>query len=139
MSDRERREETCPDCQATAENWDSRVTGIGKDPDTGAMYATVTWHAEDCPTYTVQQILAEDSVRRTKERSEWGRKAFPVAHERLLRAVGRGSFDESAMPFVEALVELVEAQGEDLGRIVLPERWAEILDRHFPPGEEPTT
>ncbi|MFF8973670.1 hypothetical protein [Streptomyces sp. NPDC014995] len=37
-----------------------------------------------------------------------------------------------AQPFVEALAELVRAQADTTGFVVLP-RWAEILERHFPP------
>ncbi|MDJ0460599.1 hypothetical protein [Streptomyces sp. H27-C3] len=135
----ERREETCPDCQATEANKDARITIIGKDPITGAMYATVTWHTKDCPTHTVNQILMADGVRRAKERDEWMKTAFPAAQERLKAAAAALPDDTAAAPFVAALSELVAEQAGDLGRFVPPDRWAEILDRHFPPqGEEPT-
>ncbi|MEU3161798.1 hypothetical protein ABZ753_31000 [Streptomyces griseoincarnatus] len=137
-ADAEAREETCPDCQAGPDNMDVRTFSIGKDPDTGRTTTTVTWHLEDCPSYTVQQILLEDGVRRAEERTEWTRQEFPAAQERLLDLVMRGEFDATAKPFVAALVELVEAQGEDLGRFVTPDRWVEILNKHFPPDEEPT-
>jgi hypothetical protein len=136
VSDLDRREEICPDCQAGPDNMDSRVISARKDPATGEYYATVTWHTKDCPTHTVEQILMEDGVRRAKEQTEWGQKAFPAAHERLKAAAAKVEGGETASPFVAALLELVNAQGEDLGRIVLPERWAEILDRHFPPDSE---
>lgn len=138
MSDRDTREEICPDCQATEANMDSRVTSVRKDEPDGEYYAVVSWHTDDCPAHTVERILMEDGVRRAKEQSEWGRKEFPAAYGRLIEAVMKGQFEESAAPFVQALVELVEAQGEDLGRIVLPARWAEILNKHFPPGDTPT-
>jgi hypothetical protein len=35
-------------------------------------------------------------------------------------------------PFVDALSELVQAQADTTGFVVL-HRWAEILERHFPP------
>ncbi|MEU9270058.1 hypothetical protein AB0E04_32035 [Streptomyces sp. NPDC048251] len=37
-----------------------------------------------------------------------------------------------AQPFIEALTELVQAQAGTDGFVVL-HRWAEILERHFPP------
>lgn len=136
MSDRDVREEICPDCQAGPDNMDSRITSIHKDPDTDAFYTTITWHTDGCPAYAVEQILMEDGVRRAKEQSEWGQKAFPAAHKRLKAAAASVEGGEATGPFVAALLELVAAQGEDLGRVVLPEQWAEILDRHFPPDGE---
>lgn len=38
----------------------------------------------------------------------------------------------SDQPFVDALIELVQAQAGTTGFVVL-HRWAEILERHFPP------
>lgn len=137
-ADDEAREETCPDCHAGPDNMDVRTFSIGKDPDTGRTITTITWHLDECPTYTVQQILLEDGVRRAEERTEWTRREFPAAQERLIRAVAERRLDESALPFVEALVELVEEQGEDLGRFVTPDRWVEILNKHFPPDDQPT-
>ncbi|MGW3765419.1 hypothetical protein [Streptomyces sp. NPDC005131] len=37
-----------------------------------------------------------------------------------------------AQPFVDALSELVQAQADTTGIVVLY-RWVEILERHFPP------
>ena|ERR1051325_2861286 len=141
--DYDSREEICPDCHATESNRDARIIGAGEDPKTGRMFTTTTYHHDDCPAYTIYRIRMEDGVRRAKEESEWGRREFPAAHERLRRAVMSVKADEVAQPFVGALVELVEAQGENLGRVVLPHRWAEILNKHFPadpvrPDEEPT-
>ncbi|MFF2410048.1 hypothetical protein [Streptomyces sp. NPDC058092] len=45
----------------------------------------------------------------------------------------------SVQPFVDALTELVQAQADTAGFVVL-HRWAEILERHFPsqlPGADP--
>lgn len=135
MTDRDHREEICPDCHATPGNRDVRVMKVKKDPDTEALYTEETWHAEDCPQHTVEQILLEDGVRRAKEREAWMKTAFPAAHERL-KAAAAALPDGTANPFVAALTELVAKQAEDLGRFVPPDRWAEILDRHFPPPEE---
>ncbi|WP_327592470.1 hypothetical protein [Streptomyces chartreusis] len=137
--DYDRREEICPDCQATEGDRDARIMTAGKDPETGRMFTSVTYHHDTCTAYTVDQILMEDGVRRAKEQTEWGQKEFPLAYERLIAAVAGAKLDQAAFPFVEALVELVEAQGKDLGRVVLPEQWAEILNKHFPPAaNEPT-
>ena len=135
--DHDRREEICPDCQAGPDNMDARIISVGKDPETRQTFTMVTWHLKDCPTYTVNQILMEDGVRRAKEQREWVREEFPAAQERLIRALASRRLDEPAHPFVEALVELVEAQGDDLDRFVTPDRWVEILNKHFPPDEEP--
>lgn len=133
--DHDTREETCPDCQAGPHNMDTRVITVGKDRETGQMVTTVTWHLKDCPTHTINQILIEDSVRRAEEQTERTQKEFPAAQERLIRAIGSRKLDESAYPFMEALVELVEAQSEDLDRFVPPDRWVEILNKHFPPAQ----
>lgn len=136
MSDPESREEICPDCQATESNMDSRITSVRKDEPDGEYYAVVTWHTEDCPAYTVQQILMEDGARRAKEREAWMKEAFPAAHERLKAAAAAAEGNEAAAPFVAALTELVACQAEDLGRFVPPDRWAEILEQYFPPTDE---
>jgi hypothetical protein len=82
----------------------------------------------------------EDGVRRAKEQEARAQEAFPAARERVLHALMSHKFAPEAEPFVAALAELVEAQAEDTGRFVTLDRWAEILDRNFPPkGEEPTS
>lgn len=136
MSAPDRREEICPDCLATETNMDSRVITAKKDEATGEYYTVVTWHTDDCPAHTVERILMEDGVRRAKERDEWMKTAFPAAHERLKEAAAGLPDASAAAPFVAALTELVAAQAEDLGRFVPPDRWTEILDRHFPPDAE---
>ncbi|MYS16125.1 hypothetical protein [Streptomyces sp. SID4982] len=133
MSEHDSRSEICRDCEATPENRDARIITSHKDEQTGRYYTVETWHHDDCPTYTVDQILLEEGARKAKENTAWGLTEFPAAHERLLEAVGKADLPTAAQPFVTALIELVGAQGADLGRIVLPERWAEILNRHFPP------
>lgn len=142
-ADYDRREEICPDCQATEGDRDTRIMKTGKDPATDRMFTSVTYHHDTCPAYTVDQILMEDGVRRAKEQAEWMRREFPLVRERLKVAAGETKGD--AAPFVAALLELIEVQGEDLDRFVPPERWTEILTKHFPPeggtprrGEEPT-
>ncbi|MFE9450196.1 hypothetical protein [Streptomyces sp. NPDC006739] len=139
MSEHDRREEICPDCQATEADMDARIIGAGRDKTTGATYPVVTWHTRDCPQYTVDQILIEDGVRRAKEREAWMRVAFPAAHERLSKAASALEDNEAAAPFVAALTELVAAQAQDLDRFVPPDRWARILDRHFPPADQGPT
>lgn len=135
--DYDRREEICPDCQATEYDRDIRIMRAGEDPGTGREFTSVTYHHGTCPAYTVDQILTEDDVRRAKERTAWMKEEFPLVRERL-EAVARGGPGDAG-PFVAALLELVAAQGEDLGRFVSPERWTEILTKHFPPqGEDPT-
>ncbi|MFD0053027.1 hypothetical protein ACFVHR_04785 [Streptomyces sp. NPDC127168] len=136
--DYDSRKETCPDCQATEDNMDVRTIGSGTDKETGRIFVTTTWHLRDCPAYTVTQILMEDSARRAKEQTERERKEFPAAQARFIRAVASGKFDDTAMPFVEALGELIDSQGEDLGRFVALDRWVDILNRHFPPDDQPT-
>lgn len=136
MSDLDR-EEICPDCQATEDNRYSRIMRVHKDKSSGEHYTVVTWHLQDCPTYTIEEILMEDGVRRAKEKEVRGQQAFPVARERVLRAVASREFAPEAEPFVAALAELVEAQAEDTGRFVTLDRWADILDRHFPPKDDP--
>ena len=138
MSGRDRREKICPDCQATEANMDHRITSLHQGETDDDYYAVVTWHTEDCPTYTVERILSEEGVRRAKEQSEWGRREFPGAHERV-KAAAADVDAGTAGPFVSALLDLVNAQGEDLGRIVLPERWVEILNKHFPPPSDEST
>lgn len=116
---------------------DAHIITAHKDEATGEYYAVTTWHTDDCPAYVVERILLEDGVRQAKEKSERTQQEFVAAYERLIRAVARSHVSESAVPFVEALVELTEAQVEDLGRFVTPERWAEILGKHFPPDAGP--
>ncbi|MFE1613250.1 hypothetical protein ACFW7P_31490 [Streptomyces albidoflavus] len=38
----------------------------------------------------------------------------------------------AAQPFLDALTDLVQAQADTAGFVVL-RRWVEILERHFPP------
>lgn len=136
------REEICPDCKAGPHDKDATVTKVIKAPETGVLTAVVTWHRDDCPTYTVDRILLEDGVRRAKESDERGRKALPAAYARITELIARAEpaqFGEASPPFAAALVELVEAQLADLDRFLPPYRWAEILDKHFPPSDEEPT
>jgi hypothetical protein len=135
MSDEhDRREKICPDCQATEGDRDARIMTAGEDPATGRLFTSVTYHHDTCPAYTVDQILTEDSVRRSKERTAWMKEEFPLVRKRMEAAANEGRPD--AAPFIAALLELVAAQGEDLGRFVAPERWTEILAKHFPAPED---
>jgi hypothetical protein len=51
MSDYDSRKETCPNCQATPHNMDTRILWTGQDPETGRRFVTETWHTKDCPRY----------------------------------------------------------------------------------------
>ncbi|WP_327241232.1 hypothetical protein [Streptomyces sp. NBC_01320] len=46
--------------------------------------------------------------------------------------LGRDARGHRRQPFVDALSELVQAQADTTGIVVL-HRWAEILEWHFPP------
>jgi Na+-translocating ferredoxin:NAD+ oxidoreductase RnfD subunit len=91
-----------------------------------------TWHSPDCPTLTIMQISFEESSKRVKEQDAWAAGVFPAAYERLKQAAAALPAGTSAQPFIDALTELVQAQADTTGFVTLP-RWAEILDRHFPP------
>lgn len=137
MSEPDRREETCPDCQAGPHNMDARVITANKDELTGDLYTVTTWHTADCPQHAVDQVLLEDGVRRAKEQDAWAREALPAAFDRLRHAASAVREDAAAAPFAAALVALVAQQAEDTGRFVPPHRWAEILDQYFPPANDP--
>lgn len=62
----------------------------------------------------------------------WAKDVFPDAHERLKQAAAAMPPDTAAQPFVDALTELVQAQADTTGYVVLHE-WVAILERHFPP------
>ncbi len=66
------------------------------------------------------------------KRDAWAKGIFPAAHERLRQAAAALPADTVAHPFVRALTELVQAQADTTGFLQL-HRWAEILERHFPP------
>ncbi|WOT40723.1 hypothetical protein [Streptomyces coeruleorubidus] len=90
------------------------------------------WHTPDCPQYTIMRINWKEGARRVKEQDEWAKGVFPAAHERLKRAAAAISPGTAAQPFVDALTELVQAQADTTGFVGL-RRWAEIMERHFPP------
>ncbi|MFE7948196.1 hypothetical protein [Streptomyces sp. NPDC057426] len=91
-----------------------------------------TWHTPDCPALAIMQINSEEGSKRVREQEAWARGVFPAAHERLRKAADSMPTDAAAQPFVDALTELVQAQADTSGVVVL-HRWAEILERHFPP------
>ncbi|MGW9058897.1 hypothetical protein [Streptomyces sp. NPDC055733] len=134
-------EEPCPDCQAGPDDNAATITKAKRDPDTGALTATMTWHHADCPAYAVEQILLEDGIERAKQDDARGREALPAAYSRMITRIARASasdVSETAMPFAEALVEIVEAQLANMGRFLAPYQMAEILEKHFPPDDQPT-
>lgn len=91
------------------------------------------WHTPDCPELTIMQITGEEGRKRILEQNAWAEGVFPAARERLNRAAAAMPAGSSARPFVDALVELVQAQADAGGGFVVLHQWAEILERHFPP------
>ncbi|MEV3993595.1 hypothetical protein AB0J57_32325 [Streptomyces sp. NPDC049837] len=91
-----------------------------------------TWHTPDCPALAIMEINWEEGSKRVKEQDEWAKGVFPAAHGRLRHAAAAIPADAAAQPFVAALTELVQAQADTTGFVVL-HRWAEILERHSPP------
>ncbi|MGW3272255.1 hypothetical protein ACWDFH_12385 [Streptomyces kronopolitis] len=115
--------EVCPDCQA------------GPSPENACLGVGMPiqmWHTLDCPQYVIMQINWESGSRRMKEQDEWAKGVFPAAHERLNQAAASLPPGTAAQPFADALTELVQAQADTTGFVVL-HQWAEILDRYFPP------
>ncbi|MFI9781081.1 hypothetical protein ACIHCV_41730 [Streptomyces sp. NPDC051956] len=53
-------------------------------------------------------------------------------HEHLKQAATAMPPCTPAQPFIDALTELVQAQADTTGFVVL-HHWVEILERHFPP------
>jgi hypothetical protein len=78
------------------------------------------------------QINMEEGSKQVREQDAWARGVSPAAHERLRTAAAAKPTGTAAQPFVDALTELVQAQADTDGFVVL-HRWAEILERHFPP------
>ncbi|MFK0112562.1 hypothetical protein [Streptomyces sp. NPDC091217] len=115
--------ELCPDCQA-GPGPENTCVGVG--------LPIQMWHTPDCPTWTIMQINIEAGARRIKEQEAWARGVLPVAHERLKQAAASLPPGTAAQPFVDALTELVQAQA-DANDLVVLHKWAEILERHFPP------
>ncbi|WP_327669459.1 MULTISPECIES: hypothetical protein [unclassified Streptomyces] len=113
----------CPDCKAGPSRENACV---------GRGLPIEMWHTPDCPQWTIMQIGWEAGTRRVKEQDAWAKDVFPAAHERLAQAAAALPPDTAAQPFVAALTELVQAQADTTGFVVL-HRWVEILERHFPP------
>ena len=86
----------------------------------------------DYPQWTIMQINFEAGDRRIRQEEAWAKGVFPAAHERLKQAAAALPPGTAAQPFVDALTELVQAQADTTGFVVL-HQWAEILERHFPP------
>ncbi|MER6478410.1 hypothetical protein [Streptomyces filamentosus] len=90
------------------------------------------WHTPDCPQWTIMQINFEAGSRRIEEQHAWAEGVFPPAHERLRQAAAAMPPGTPAQLFIDALTERVQAQADTIKFVVL-HRWAEILERHFPP------
>ncbi|WP_167469584.1 hypothetical protein [Streptomyces rubrogriseus] len=78
------------------------------------------------------QISLEAGSRRIKEQDAWAKELFPTVHERLKQAAETLPPDNPVQPCVDALTELVKAQADTTGFVVL-HQWVEILERHVPP------
>ncbi|WP_406251943.1 hypothetical protein [Streptomyces cyaneofuscatus] len=115
--------DVCPDCEA-GPGPDNACVGVG--------LPIQMWHTPNCPQWTLMQITWEADSRRSKNQNAWAKDAFPAACERLKQAAGAMPPGTPAQPFVDALTELVQAQADTTGFVAL-HRWAEILERHFPP------
>lgn len=113
----------CPDCQAGPDPANARLV-VGSPIE--------TWHTPACPQWTMMQVNLEAEARRVKEQDAWPQGIFPAVHERLRQAAAAIEPGTPAQPFIDALNELVQAQADTTGCVVL-HRWEEILERHFPP------
>jgi hypothetical protein len=122
----------CPDCPGSAGVDSVRIIELKR------AGATEIFHTRECPQYTIEQILSEDSARRVKQQDAWAAIAFPAARERLEAAAASLASDAAAAPFVAALTQLVQTQVDPGGSFLGLHRWAEILDQHFPP-EQPAS
>ncbi|MER5359702.1 hypothetical protein [Streptomyces sp. NPDC002785] len=81
-----------------------------------------TWHNPDCPALAIMQINMEEGSKRVREQDAWAQGVFPAAHERLRKAAAAMPADTAAQPFADALSELVQAQADTTGFVVL-HRW----------------
>ncbi|MEV6250626.1 hypothetical protein AB0M38_31265 [Streptomyces sp. NPDC051742] len=117
----------CTDCFALPGPDNTRIMYV----KTGGGVSE-TWHTPDCPALAIMQINMAEGSKRVRERDAWARGVFPAAHERLRKAAAALPAGTAAQPFADALSELVQAQADTTGFVVL-HRWAEILERHFPP------
>ncbi|GLF98176.1 hypothetical protein [Streptomyces yaizuensis] len=128
MDDGPKRERTdCTDCWALPGPDKSRIAWVGED----RVWHEV-WHTAECPELAILRIESEDGARRVAESEAWARGVFPAAHQRLREAAAALPPGTPAQRFADALTELAQAQADTTGFVVLP-RWAEILERHFPP------
>lgn len=116
----------CTECRARPYGDNMRI--IYAKPGGGT---TSTWHTPEC-----SQAITLERLQRTaeqiREQDAWAHGVFPAACERLQRAAAAIPADAPAQPFVAALSDLVREQAETTGSVRL-HRWAEILERHFPP------
>ncbi|WP_162596773.1 hypothetical protein [Streptomyces sp. NEAU-S7GS2] len=78
------------------------------------------------------RINQEEGSKRVRERTLWAEGVLPAAHQRLNQAATAIPADCAALPFADALRELVQVQADTTG-FVTRHDFAEILERHFPP------
>ncbi|MEV4335311.1 hypothetical protein AB0K02_33260 [Streptomyces sp. NPDC049597] len=117
----------CTDCFALPGPDNTRIAYV----KTGGGISE-TWHTPDCPALVIMEINFEEGSQRVREQDAWAKGVFPAVHERLKQAAAAMPADTAAKPFIDALTELVQAQADTEGFVVL-HRWAEILEQHFPP------
>lgn len=128
MADRPDRELVdCTDCFARPGRDNTCISFVKTN---GCMSST--WHSPTCPTLMIMKIDMEEGSKRIAEQDAWAKGVFPAAHENLKQAAAAIEPGTPAQPFIDALTELVQAQADATGFVVL-HRWAEILERHFPP------
>ncbi|MFF3489645.1 hypothetical protein ACFYXC_41505 [Streptomyces sp. NPDC002701] len=80
----------------------------------------------------MQRILTDDTMRSAAVVRAQEVRSFSAAVQRLHTAVISFDGDGAAVPFITALLKLVEAQAQNTGRPLPVDRWAEILDESFP-------
>ncbi|MGW7603157.1 hypothetical protein [Streptomyces antimycoticus] len=119
--------EECTDCFAQPDADNTRIVYVKEG---GVLHEI--WHTPDCPQLTIMQFNSEEAHKRVLEQDAWAKGVFPAAHERLKQAAAMPA-GTGAQPFVAALTELVQAQADNLTGFVPLHRWAQILERHFPP------
>ncbi|MFB1046833.1 hypothetical protein [Streptomyces chrestomyceticus] len=117
----------CTDCFALPASDNTRIAYL----KAGGTISE-TWHTPDCPALAIMEINLVEGSKRIQEQEEWARGVFSAAHDRLKKAAAELPAGIAAQPFADALTELVQAQADTTGYVPL-HRWAQILERHFPP------
>jgi hypothetical protein len=90
------------------------------------------WHTPDCIAVDRHADQHGGRLPAHQGQDAWAKDIFPAAHERMQQAAAVIEPGADAQPFIDALTDLVQAQADTTGFVVL-HRWAEILERHFQP------